>query len=111
MTVAYICNLKDTDKSTLIKNVINNCVKDKIVPINIGKMLSGFFDYNSKCITGELAKLKNRVMKYLISKGYCLTTGVWGSTPHTEVLWSKKPFCRIPNKNIDISNPKNWNLS
>lgn len=111
MTVDYICNLKDTDKNTLIKNVIDNCVNDKIVPINVGKMLSGFFDYNSKCITGELAKLKNRVMKYLISKGYCLTTGVWGSTPHTEVLWSEKPFCRIPNKNIDISNPENWSIS
>ena len=121
MTMAYICNgnniCKNTnEKTNLIKNVITH-IKEVLSPNNdklvidivLGNMLNGFFSKNSRCVLGDLVNIKSVVMSYLIKNKYCITQGVWGGTPHTEVLFNDND-CRIPNTSIDVLDPNNWKI-
>ena len=112
MTVSYICNCDDKDSiiSDVIEHIENNWKDEIILNIELGKMMDGFFEKNSRCIVGKLAKLKSFVTDFLIDKGYCVETGVWGGTPHTEVLWKTDPTCRTPNLNVNITEKTNWKL-
>ena len=68
------------------------------------------FSENSRCIVGKLAELKSFVTNFLINNGYCIETGLWGGTPHTEVLWNVDPKCRTPNAKVDILNKNIWKI-
>lgn len=86
MTIGYICNCSNTEN--LIEDVIEYIKNNKLIlDVVLGNMMSGFFSNNSRCIIGDLAKIKSMIMSYLTTNNYCLTYGVWGVTPHTEVLW------------------------
>ena len=122
MTMAYMCNGNNIckningEKTTLIKNVITH-IKEVLKPTNdklvidivLGNMLSGFFSENSRCVLGDLVNIKSLVMSYLIKNNYCITQGVWGGTPHTEVLFNDND-CRIPNTSVDVLDIKNWKI-
>lgn len=109
-TVAYICQCPQDEKkflNDLINYIKNNWKKSTTVDITLGNMMSGWFENNSRCIIGDLAELKTFVMNYLNGK-YCMTEGVWGSTPHTQVLFDDG--CYHPYNTIDILDVKNWKL-
>ena len=109
-TVAYICQCpKDENQflNDLINYIKNNWKKSTTVDIILGNMMSGWFENNSRCIIGDLAELKTFVMNYLNGK-YCMTNGIWGSTPHTQVLFDDG--CYHPYKTVDILDIKNWKI-
>lgn len=117
MTIGYICNCSNTenlieDVIEYIKNNWNPSPKNNklILDVVLGNMMSGFFSNNSRCIIGDLAKIKSMVMSYLTTNNYCLTYGVWGVTPHTELLWYEDEKCRTPNKSVDVLDSKNWKI-
>lgn len=108
MTIAYICNCpinKNNFLNEIIEYIKNNWKKSTNINIILGNMMSGWFENNSRCILGDLAELKVFIMNYLNGK-YCMTNGIWGKTPHTQVLFSDG--CRKPYKNVNILDIKNW---
>ena len=118
MTIGYICNCSNT--KNLIDDVIDH-IKNNwkpspknsklVLDVVLGNMMDGFFSNNSRCIIGVLAKIKSKVMSYLTRNNYCVTVGVWGRTPHTEVLWEDGKKGRTPNKSVDVLDSKNWIIS
>ena len=112
MTISYICNCDKKDEiiGTVLSHIKSNWVGSTILDIDLGKMMGGFFSENSRCIVGKLAELKSFVTNFLINNGYCIETGLWGGTPHTEVLWNVDPKCRTPNAKVDILNKNNWKI-
>ena len=109
-TVAYICECPtDTTKfiNDLINYIKNNWKKPTTIDIILGNMLSGWFENNSRCIIGDLAELKTFVMNYLNGK-YCMTNGIWGATPHAQILFDDG--CHKGYKTVDILDIKNWKI-
>ncbi len=111
MTIAYICNcLKDKDKflQDLIQYIKNNWKGSTNINIILGNMMSGWFENNSRCIVGELADLKTFVMNYLKNQNICMTVGIWGKTPHSQVLFDDG--CRQKYNSVNILDIKNWKI-
>ncbi len=111
MTIAYICNCpSDKDKflQDLIQYIKNNWKASTNINIILGNMMSGWFENNSRCIVGELADLKTFVMNYLKNQNICMTVGIWGKTPHSQVLFDDG--CRQKYNSVNILDIKNWKI-
>lgn len=115
MTMAYICNCpkgKDAKKALLneIFDYINrNWKGSRNIKIELGPMMSGWFSENSRCVVGELAELKKYIMNWFNNNEFCITIGVWGKTPHTQVLFDNNE-CRKVYDSVDIFDINNWRL-
>ena len=114
ITIAFFTECPSTIKQEQILSDILHLLKHRgypsHVPIDmVPGIMHGWFDGDSKCITGLLAQIKHEIMQFLIYNGSHIQLDLWGTVPHTQVL--VKSTCLRPSDSVHIFDRQNWRWS
>lgn len=66
------------------------------------KLLKGWFNKKSKCVKGDISRLKFLIMKWLEDRGFDISRDLQGTIPHTRVISKDGEHYKRPGGTVDV---------